>query len=311
MLQLQFFDLIAGFVPDYMHCILLGVIRLHTELLFDSTRKKFWKNMKHDEIAMKHLISAIDERLTNICALTSITRSVRSLSQISIWKTSEWRSWLIFYCVPCLKGFLKKRYLKHLALLSKGTYMLLQKSITKEEIAQAHELFLNYIFLFNKYFGVTSMVLNIHLLTHIAHNVLNWGPLWTHNAFIYEGQNRHLLQLLKSPDHVVEQIARKFLIFSDLPILCNDLVSTKSIITFCENIIQNKLQHFIRCEGVVLLGKKEKCILSPEEYTCIKEYYLSLKHYMLFKRMLYNGVRYCSEDYAANKKHNDSYFDSL
>lgn len=23
--------------------------------------------------------------------------------------------------------------------------------------------------------------------------------------------------------------------------------------------------------------------------------------------MLYNGVRYCSEDYAANKKHNDSY----
>ncbi|KAM0735793.1 hypothetical protein ACS0PU_009754 [Formica fusca] len=144
LLQLHFFNLIAGFVPDYMHCILLGVIRLHTELLFDSTRKKFWKNMRNnDEIAIKHLISAIDEHFINICALTSITRSVRSLSQISIWKASEWRSWLIFYCIPCLKGFFKKKYLKHLAMLSKATNMLLQKSVTKANVVQAHELFLS------------------------------------------------------------------------------------------------------------------------------------------------------------------------
>ncbi|XP_067206760.1 uncharacterized protein [Linepithema humile] len=307
LLQLHFFDLITGFVPDYMHCILLGVIRLHTELLFDSSRKNFWKNMENDEIAMKHLISAIDERFTNICALTSITRSVRSLSQINIWKASEWRSWLIFYCIPCLKGFLKKKYLKHLAMLSKSTNILLQKSVTKQNVLKAHELFLTYVFLFNKYFGVTSMVLNVHLLTHIAQNVLNWGPLWTHNAFVYEGQNRHLLQLLQSPRYVVKQIARKFLIFSDLPILCNELVSTKSIIKFCENIIQTKLQHFIRCEGVVLLGKKEICTFSSEEYICVKEYNFNLENCTLFKKMLYNGVRFCSEVYAANKKHNDSY----
>ncbi|XP_029661941.1 uncharacterized protein LOC115234763 [Formica exsecta] len=169
--------------------------------------------------------------------------------------------------------------------------MLLQKSVTKE----------------NVYFGVTSMVLNVHLLTHIAQNVLNWGPLWTHNAFVYEGQNRHLLQLLQSPGHVVKQIACKFLIFSDLPILCNELISTKSVIKFCENVMQNKLQHFIRCEGVVLLGKKEICKFLPEEYICVKEYSFSLEDCTLFRRMLYNGIRYCSEDYAANKKHNDSY----
>lgn len=307
LLQLQFFDLIAGFVPDYMHCILLGVVRLYTELLFDPTFKTFWKNMRNDEIAVKHLISAIDERFTNICALTSITRSVRSLSQISLWKASEWRSWLIFYCVPCLKDFLKKKYLKHLAILSKATNILLQKSITKENVVKAHKLLLSYVFLFNKYFGVTSMVLNVHLLTHIAQDVLNWGPLWTHNAFVYERQNRHLLQLLQSPCYVTKQIARKFLIFSDLPILCDELISTKSIMKFCENVIQDKLQHFIRCDGVLLLGKKEICKFSPEEYTCVKEYNFNLKRCTLFKRMLYNGIRYCSNNYAVDKKHNDSY----
>lgn len=192
-------------------------------------------------------------------------------------------------------------------MLSKATNILLQKSITKHDVVQAHELFLQYVFLFNKYFGVTSMVLNVHLLTHVAKSVLNWGPLWTHNAFVYEGRNRYLLQLLQSPNHVVQEIARKFLIFSDLPILCNDSISTKSVIKFCENILQKQLQHFIRCEGVVLLGKKEKCIFSPEEYTCVREYNYNWEHCILFKSMLYNGAKYCSADYAINKKHNDSY----
>lgn len=111
-------------------------------------------------------------------------------------------------------------------MLSKAINLLLQKSITKEDIIEAHKLLLNYVYLFNKYFGDTSMVLNVHLLTHIVQGVLNWGPLWTHNAFIYEGQNRHLLQLLQSPGQLLKQIARKFLIFSDLSTLCNELGST-------------------------------------------------------------------------------------
>lgn len=151
------------------------------------------------------------------------------------------------------------------------------------------------------------MVLNVHLLTHIAQGVLNWGLLWTHNAFVYEGPNCYMMQLLQSPNCVVKQIAHKFLIFSDLPILCNELISTKSVIKFCVNVMQNKLQRFIRCEEVILLGKKEICKFSPEEYTCVKEYSSNLEDFTLYKRMLYYGVKYCSEDYAANKKHNDSY----
>lgn len=192
-------------------------------------------------------------------------------------------------------------------MLSKAINLLLQKSITKEDIIEAHKLLLNYVYLFNKYFGDTSMVLNVHLLTHIVQGVLNWGPLWTHNAFIYEGQNRHLLQLLQSPGQLLKQIARKFLIFSDLPTLCNELGSTQSTITFCENVLQNKLQHFITCEGIILLGKRETCKFLSEEYNCIKEYNFHLSECTSFKRLLYNNIRYSIEDYSLNKKHNDSY----
>jgi len=41
LLYMNYFSLISGFVPDYMHAILQGVIRAHMDLLFDSTRKNF------------------------------------------------------------------------------------------------------------------------------------------------------------------------------------------------------------------------------------------------------------------------------
>jgi len=97
------------------------------------------------------------------------------------------------------------------------------------------------------------------------------------------------------------------LIFSHLASLCNKYILRESTITFCKNVLQKKLQHFVKCEGVILLGKKEICTFSPEEYACVKEYNFDLKHCKSFKRMLYNGIKYCSEDYAIDKKHNDSF----
>lgn len=42
LMYLLHFNLIAGFVVDYMHCMLLGAARTHTELILESIRKKFW-----------------------------------------------------------------------------------------------------------------------------------------------------------------------------------------------------------------------------------------------------------------------------
>lgn len=33
--DLQWFDLCEGFTPDYMHCVLLGVTKMHMELLLE------------------------------------------------------------------------------------------------------------------------------------------------------------------------------------------------------------------------------------------------------------------------------------
>ncbi|KYN13313.1 hypothetical protein ALC57_14493 [Trachymyrmex cornetzi] len=141
LMNLLYFDLINGFVVDYMHVILLGMIKSHMEYLFHSTKKQCWISMT-DSIALRNLTDTIDSRLFRIQPPTGITRSPRSINDCCKWKASEWRSWLLFYCIPCLQSLLKDKYLVHLAMLSQATNILLQHFVSRAEIEEAHNLFL-------------------------------------------------------------------------------------------------------------------------------------------------------------------------
>jgi len=306
LMLLHFFNFTSGFVVDYMHNILLGVTKLHTELILQSTRKKFWHISEN--VGIGHVLNTIDERLLMIHPPSSITRTPRSIKDISRWKASEWRAWLLFYFVPCLKDLLKKKYMNHFTMLSVATNILLKKSVTREEVFQAHKLFLCYVYLFQKYFYKENMVYNIHLLLHICKGVLNWGPLWTHNSFLYEGQNRYLMQLYHNPSNVVLQIARKFLIYSSIPYLCSKLVLSQHAIEFSEKILKKNFIRFMRCgEEIILLGKGEKCSLSIEEEQLFVKNGMLTETCLVYQRMIYKRIRYTCSRYCNNKLNNDSY----
>lgn len=126
-----------------------------------------------------------------------ITRNSRSIKDRNLWKASEWRNWLNWYSLICLKPILPSKYIKHLALLVMAINMCLQKSITLQMIECAQKLFVKFVQLFQKYFGKDQMTYNVHFLVHITDSIKNWGPLWTHNAFLFENENRLLLKLKK------------------------------------------------------------------------------------------------------------------
>ncbi len=41
------------------------------------------------------------------------------------------------------------------------------------------------------------MTLNVHSLLHLSKSVVNWGPLWSHSAFMFEDFNGYLLKQVK------------------------------------------------------------------------------------------------------------------
>jgi len=104
------FDIVRGMVPDYMHCICLGVVRQMAVLWFDG------KN--HDEhFYIGKAVGTVDIRLFSIKPPCNISRTPRSITQLKFWKAHEWLAWLLYYSLPVLKDILPSRFYNHWALM--------------------------------------------------------------------------------------------------------------------------------------------------------------------------------------------------
>jgi hypothetical protein len=123
------FDLVKGFFPDYMHSVLLGVVRQMISLWFDSSNhsKPFYlgRHVQH-----------IDSLLLAIKPPSEVKRLPRSLTVKKYWKASEFRNFLLFYSPICLNHFLPNVYLHHWYLLFFAVHNLMRKDISSDKVLQ-------------------------------------------------------------------------------------------------------------------------------------------------------------------------------
>ncbi len=204
----------AGFAYDYMHGILLGVCRQLTTLWFDSKYHRVFVGPWY----IGRDIEQIERRLLDIQLPASITSPPSSISLRKYWKASEYRHFLLFYSLPCLFGTLAQKYIDHLLLLVQATYILLLDSISPQNIDTADALLKAFVGRFESLYAKCHVSINVHILVHAAASVKNWGPLWSHSAFLYETQNRHLQKLFHGTQAVAEQIVNTFNLYQH--VLC-------------------------------------------------------------------------------------------
>ena len=169
---LGIFDVIRGTAIDYMHCVLLGIVKKLIELWFDVSHK--------DQVWLVHgQISMINERLSNIHPPNFISRRPRSLEHLSNWKAPEFRSFLLFYSAPVLFDILPSEYFSHYMLLVYAISVLLQNSISVVDIKRAGLMLKQFcIQLSDLYY-----LFNVHCLLHLTTKVTDLGPLWAHSCF--------------------------------------------------------------------------------------------------------------------------------
>lgn len=129
-------------------------------------------------------ISELDQGLLSIHPPCDISR-VLSLVLHKYWKANEWRNWLLFYSPVVLKGILRKQYYKNWLLLVELVYILSSESISEEDLCHCEEVAVHFIILFEELYGKEHVTFNIHLCCHLSDSVRNWGPLWTHSAFVF------------------------------------------------------------------------------------------------------------------------------
>ena len=197
--------------PDSMHFLYLGIVPQHTDLLLTSHKEPYYigsPNCQH--IINNNLLSCKPPR--------RITRSPRPITDRANWKASEWRSWLLFYSLPCLQNVLPEKYWKHWAKLVAVAQILSSNSISKKDLEEANTLIIEYTVEFQQIFGKQHMTYNLHLLLHVIRSVRMFGPIQGYDAFSFENENRLLLKLKTSPTEVTVQIAKRYMFYRSIPL---------------------------------------------------------------------------------------------
>lgn len=245
------FDVVEGLPPDYMHAVLLGVCRQFCNLWFDSLNHA--ESFYHGKMLTK-----IDNYLTSFKPTLNISRIPRKMSNRIHWKAHEWCAFLLYYSIPLLKATFSSQYVNHWSLLVDGISILLGSSILRSEIEFAKRCLFTFVRDTEKLYGEMHISFNLHLLTHLADSVINWGPLWSHSAFLFEDFYQEILKYIRSSQGVSTQVVDSFrerYVMNNLMYLYPDQLTSKQK-DYLSKTLNKKLRPSptLHLEGISMLG---------------------------------------------------------
>lgn len=200
-LNMKMFSMIWGFIPDYMHLVILGVTDRFTDIWFANANFEGY-------IGSPAILSYMDSKIQNIKVPKFLKRLPVKITMRQVMKSKELENWFLFFSVPLLKGHLPRKFYNHWKLLVQAVRILLQDEVTHYEIDRAELLLLEFVTKTEKYYGHFEMTYNMHQLLHLAESVRRWGPLWSHTAYPFESSLGNLKSVLKATKGVAHQIVR-------------------------------------------------------------------------------------------------------
>lgn len=276
-----YFNLAWAFVPDYMHCVLLGVVRQCLSLWFDSSNHtKPWSLSTKGDM--------VDRKLCSIKPSSEVNRLPRSIKTRKYWKASEFRSWLLFYSIPVLHEILPSKYLNHWFILVFCIFTLLKSSVSSSEIDLCKALMDVFCMEMGILYGKEQLTFNVHQLTHLPLSVQRWGPLWATSAFRFEDNNGVLLGLI----HGTQQVNMQ-------------LVNTLKLINGY-NVLRSKFSNqLVKCVSSGPLGKLVDIKLTEIEKLKLDLFFgCPLNELQFYSRCKINHVLFCSKSYKQTNRCN-------
>ncbi len=197
------FDFVKGMCPEYMHGVLLNVMKTIFAKFFSPT------NSKKEYYLTKPKLKEISSRMAKIKPTDEIERMPKDFEKrYSKMKATENQAILLFYLYAMFDGVLDDKYLDHLGLLSSGLFILLGNNISPQDLQKASKMLSKFYKQLPVLYGKGTCGLNVHNIgVHLAEFVANFGPLWCHSTFPFEDLNSSILHVHGTGD-VIDQVFR-------------------------------------------------------------------------------------------------------
>ena len=261
--KLSHFDLVDGFVPDFLHCALLGVARQPVSLWFDTSN--------HDRpwyIGQPCTLAKYDARVKNVVVPKEVRRLPRSIQTREHWKANEFKSFVLYHSLVVLQGILPSRFLSHF-LFVWSLHKLLGTSITHQDLVKVRAALDLFIIQMEELYGVGSCTFNVHQLSHLSKSTRMCGPLWAVSTFTFESNNGILKKMIQGTQYVSEQVCHTYAIMKTLPVLMKQCVnSNENVSHVLQKLVNGKkeTQRAVQLtENLVALSKAKIRYLSEEE----------------------------------------------
>lgn len=181
-------DFPRAFPVDTMHCILLNILPVYLQIL-NGTLPGFPMPLSQTDL------KEMGERMSRAGALipSSMGSAPRNISaHLKGFTASEWKAWLIFFCIPFLDGRVDVRVLDNLRVLRKVFLLATARSISSSQVSQIRDLCTRFVREYEAihYQNLDSRLsacrINVHSLLHLADHVEDCGPATIFWQFLFE-----------------------------------------------------------------------------------------------------------------------------
>lgn len=195
-------DLVTSVPLDYMHLVLLGVMK---RLI------GFWIKGNQQVRLFKEDIHMINEKLKIIYKSTpyEFSRKPRQITEYERWKAVELRTFLLYYGPWLIKPFLKEQYFLHFLSLHCAIRILICDDLIEKYIDYAHELLIYFASKFGNLYGNEYVNHNVHNLIHLTLDVKKFGSLDKFSCFPFENYMHKIKMMLKTSNKPLSQFIKR------------------------------------------------------------------------------------------------------
>ena len=206
-------DMVRDFPLDYMHLVLLGVVRKLMCMWFPASKKK----VKRSKFFFLHLIAgpglAKSNRRALLCSKFTpkeFQRRPRSFADINYFKATEFRN-IVCYLFPFIfhKVFANDVTYKHFNLLVVSMRLLLSPSTCPELVTYARRLLDKFVEQGGEVYGTKFYVNNVHALIHLCDDYERFGCLDRVSSFPFESYMYRLKRFVKRPGNELAQVVKR------------------------------------------------------------------------------------------------------
>ena len=204
-------NLIRDFPLDYMHLVLLGVVRRVLKMWFPDARQK--KHAYFDVHALRAGKAQVAIRRIVRCGKSSAVefqRRPRSFADLNNFKATEFRC-IVLYLFPFIffKLFVNQFVYDHFCLLVVAMRILCNENSSPSSVRFARDCLRTFVSESEHIYGKSFYVYNVHSLIHLADDYERFGNLDSISCFPFESFMQKVKRYVRRPGGELAQVAKR------------------------------------------------------------------------------------------------------